>query len=190
MRKASLIFILALVFSIQSQAAQQSSGWKFMPSLMYMYNSTQNGTTTTSTNSLFGDASLGLMFQSSPLYLGATVNYISQTTSGGATNKDVYTSYGPSVGILTENVYMLLTYMAMSQLDNTTTLGMTSYLNGNGFQFALGYMFAIGQSTFLGPRFTYSSLSYNQVRNTAGVTSGTSYTVNALTPYLTLLFSL
>lgn len=188
MRKLVVLFCL-LVANV-AFAGQQSAGWKLMPSLMYTYSNVQNGTSIAAANRILGDAGLGIMFQGSPLFVGGLISYDSTTNSGASTDKDVFTSYGASMGLLTDTIYMIVTYIASSQYDQTASSILTTFTGGSGFQFSVGYLFSISQSMSLGPQFSYKSVNYSQQKGVSGVTTSANYTHNTLLPFLTLIISL
>lgn len=181
--------ILMLLIAASPAKGAMSQGWKFSPSAMFFYGNSQSPTAVSSQTRIVANASLGYVFQSSPLFLGAVYDYDSTSNSGSATSKDLITSYGGSLGILTDNILMIISYLASSQYDSTVGANLTSYSQGSGFQFTLGYMFNFGQSTSVGPHFKYRSISYAQQRSPAGVNSSADLTLNSLLPYLALNYS-
>lgn len=182
-----ILLISILSFAPLANAAGGSrQGWKIDPAVMYLYQSQTNSGSTTTSNRYLADLGLGYVFNS-PLYLGALYSYDNTTTTGaGITSKDVYTSYGPSIGLVTENIYMTFTYFISSQYD-TGSSTTTSYTNGNGYQLSLGYMFSLGSSSYVGPQFSYRSLHYTQRSNPSG---SVDYTYATLLPYVAFSFSL
>ncbi len=179
--------------AMASYSSGGSSGFKIKPDIMYLYDyqGGTNGSGITTTR-LLGNLSLGYVFADSPFYLGGIYSYDSKSSTGNSQQKDTFNSYGLTVGLLTDNVYMLFSYFLSSQYDQIPSTGgsTTSYTSGSGFQVALGYLFTISSGVQIGPELDYRSLSYTQIKNPNGTTGSASLTANTLVPYISLVFSL
>jgi len=186
MRSIKLISVAAFIFSLVSMAAEARGGssggdeWVFNPAFMYLYSNTTDGGSTSTTSRVLADISLGYKF-SSPIYLGGLYSYDStSTTSSSSTTTDTFGSYGPSLGLLTDNVYLIFTYFVAS----TETTSNHSYSSGSGFQVVLGYKFDMGSSWGLGPQVNYRSLAYTKDGN-----STVDHHYTTLLPYVSLWFT-
>lgn len=120
---------------------------------------------------------LGYTF-SSQLIVGMTYNIYNLTTTRAAVNggldglneKTQKSEYGPTIGYLSGNWRMLLTYFlaASRQVDykNTDSSGAitsdTTFKNteGSGFQFAFGYSYSLGAHFEIGPSLVYRTITY------------------------------
>ncbi len=189
MKKLLFVMLMGLSFSQTSMAMSRGgggghSGWQFMPSVMYLYESTKDSGTTTQTSRLLGNLDLGYVFQGSPFYLGVTYDYDSKTNSGSNSDKDTYGSYGGSLGLVTENIFMIFSYYFSSQYDRVRGNTTTSFTGGSGFSVALGYLFEVASSVSIGPELIYREVKYS--KTSTGATADLTY--DTVLPYLAINF--
>jgi hypothetical protein len=178
------IFCSVVIFVAASAAfAEGSAGIHFLPKLMYMINNTNNNGSTSNSSRILADGGLGYKFMS-PLYIGAQYGYDSTSTTSGGTTTATYSGYGPSVGLMTDNVDFIFTYYVSSQFQNTS--GSTTTYTGNGWQLDFAYLFPIGGKATLGPALSYRSLTYTTVQPAVGPSTSTNYTYTTLLPYIAL----
>lgn len=150
---------------------------------------------------LSSETSLGYVFKSW-LYVGGLFNYTvgtDKTTdgTGSATNHQLtYQYYGPSLGFMGSNFFLLGHYFLNAQHKDVVTpdtgVGYTDDRTGSGFGASIGYK--VVQSTLLevAPVLAYKAITYENCRNrVTGATAQCNPKIsqNEFTPYITLLIN-
>src|SRR5471030_3147338 len=148
---SSIMILFIVFFSILSTRAEArgggmgggGEGWMFNPALMYLYNQIGEAGVTTSQSRYLADIGLGYKFSASPFYLGGTYSYDSTSnTQGAVSTSDSYNSYGPTVGLMSDSLYLLLTYFVVITESNPNF----NYSSGSGYQATVGYKFDLGSN--------------------------------------------
>jgi hypothetical protein len=108
------------------------------------------------------------------LYIGGTYFWSQEETqqdSGGSSvdTKDTHTAYGPTIGYLGQNLYVLGTYHLSPVYVTGTDSSKTTYEGGYGYEIDFGYMFWINSSFGLGPQLTYYHADFKKKKDAGGV---------------------
>lgn len=187
------IFAATLAFGFSQNAAEargysggsSGEGWAFNTGLMYLYAQTTEAGSTVSSSQYLADVNLGYHFSGGPFFLGGNYSYDStSTTSNSVSVNDTYSSFGPTVGLISDSVYFLLTYFAVS----SETKPSTTYSPGSGFQATLGYKFDLGSNWGLAPELSYKNLAYTQV-STGGASVTSDRKHSTLLPLVALWYT-
>jgi hypothetical protein len=147
-------------------------------SAMYLSDTLNPGTTTTSTTRMYIDGSIGFMIDKRGQYL-AGWGYSMHSTSNGADNTTTYSStqMGPRFLIYLDRdlTYVLgLAYLLVSSASYSDGAGTDETWKGTVIRADFGYAFAISPTLQLIGRFNYSMASY--VEKLVG---GTTYSTDA-----------
>jgi hypothetical protein len=192
----ALLSLSIIGFSQQSLARSYGGysgggdGWTAFLSGIYYFTSTTTGSpgvTTTQTRTVLTPA-VGYHFNT--FFFGATYDYdtLSTATTNQPTTTNSFRSYGAMAGVMTDNVYLTVTYffstigtLNAGAVPASQTVDVS---NGSGYQAELGYMFNLGGNFYLGPAINYKSLSYSNY----GTLSQT-YTFASFTPRIVLKYN-
>jgi len=156
--------------------AAGGSGIMLRPAGMYWTHQWKNGAATESKTTInHYDLILGLGYRmDSGLYLGGTYTWIQEeqkNETGGSTieTKDTHTGYGPTIGYLGANLYILGTYHLGPEFVTGTDSSKDTYKGGYGYQVDFGYMFWISANVGLGPQLTYYHAEFKKRKSNAGL---------------------
>jgi hypothetical protein len=154
--------MLSYSIKARAQVGGSSEGWKLTPAIMYeIWDDSKSGGSETNTTRLLGDLSLGYQFDSL-LYLGGIYDYDQTQTTGGSTSTATTNSYGPSLGLVSDNLYLIFSYLLGGNRVESNGSSIT-YTGTSGYIVSLGYKFATGGSWGIAPQLSYRSLHYNSV---------------------------
>ncbi len=132
-------------------------------------------------------------------YLGAIFNYtiVNETTDDSiskVSHQNIFQYYGPSLGWMGEDWFLLGHYFAAAeQRDTVTGDGPSTYTNvrtGTGYGGSLGYKFHLNTILDLAPVITYKAVNYTSCRdlNTGSMSACSPViTESDFLPYITLL---
>ncbi len=161
--------------SLSSFAAGSGAGIMIRPAGMYWSQQFKNGfspeANTTVNHSI---ASIGMGYRlDTGIYIGGTYTWMQQDTKteiAGVTTetKSTHTGYGPTLGYVGNNLYLLGTYLISPVHTTGTDAAKSTYSTGTGYQVDLGFMFGITSNFAMGPQFTYYSSEFKKVKNAAG----------------------
>jgi hypothetical protein len=173
--KIIILYLGILLLSLSSFAAGNGSGIMIRPAGMYWSHQFKNGfspeANTTESHSI---ASVGMGYRlDTGIYVGGTYTWMQQDTKyeiAGTTteSKSTHTGYGPTVGWVGSNLYLLGTYLISPVHTTGTDAAKSTYSAGTGYQVDLGFMFGITSNFAMGPQFTYYSAEFKKVKNAAG----------------------
>lgn len=177
----SMFFVLALAFVPVKSFADLA-----LPiSLTYISNSIKSGTTTATSNTLGANIGFGYVLSTAPLYLGGTYDY-EDLSGSNVTGKYTQTAYGLTVGMMTQNLYLLASYLLSGQYDSKDTGSTLVYKKGSGFLVRLGYGFDLGTVT-VGPEIAYRSIKFTE-QTSGSVTTTVDITRDSILPYFNATF--
>ena len=177
----SMFFVLALAFV----PAKSFAGFALPISLTYISDSTKVSSVTATSTRLGANISFGYILPAAPLYLGAMYDY-EDLSGSNITGKYTQTGYGLTVGMMTQNLYLLANYILSAQYDSKDTGSTTVYKKGSGFLVRLGYGFDLGTIT-VGPEIAYRSIKYTE-RTSGSATTTVDITLDSILPYFNATF--
>ncbi len=174
LKKLSLIVLISLLSQISW------AGLVFNPSIAYMEQSIDDGTTSADAKLTMIDLKLGYILDMG-LYFGGL--YALQDHDLLADSSDAF--FGPSVGYYNNGFFILGTYYIFGERDLTDGSG--KFTNVDGLQIDVSYTLPITDTIRLGPQLTYHSYKFKELQAFSGTTE-VDIQVDGLTPYFTLLF--
>ena len=197
----SLLCLVALA-SVSSVGLADDSGGVFLTEGLMGYSlSFSNAALGAPQQRTFGssETSLGYVF-SNWLYFGGVINYtiVNQKNTDGFNNpynhQETYQYYGPALGYIGENWFLIGHYYAAAEKRDTVTgnFPQQNYdYTGTGFGINLGYKFPIWGFE-MAPVLAYKNINYTNCKDpNTGATSTCNPTQNQTetTPYITFLFA-
>lgn len=173
---------LAVLATAVLVPAQSFASFALPLSLGYTSSSVKSGSVTSTTSTMGGTLTFGYLFDTAPLFLGAGYTYFN-TGGNVEAAKGTTTAYGATVGMMTENLHLLFTYIISSQIDYTGTgFSGTGYKKGSGFDLKIAYLMGLGGNFSLGPQIVYSSIKYTETAT--GITAD--YTQEVIQPQIAM----
>ena len=175
--KSLLLFygILFLSLSCLAKGGGNDEGIMIRPAGMYWSTDFKNGFSPTSNTAIReSTVSVGLGYRlDTGIYIGGTYTWMQQenkteTSTSTTETKSSHTGYGPTLGIVGTNIYLLGTYIVSPVYTSGTDSSKTTYSGGTGYQVDLGVMFGLGSGVGIGPQFTYYSVTFKKAKNAAG----------------------
>jgi hypothetical protein len=174
----ALLTVIAL-FTPASQAAILGD-----VNLFYWSHDTVNGSTTTNTTYLNPSITFGWV-SAGGLLLGATYDAWSTSATGSSSTTLSYTNYGPSIGYVAPNWYLIATYLMSATYTDAQSSSTTTY-TGTGTRVEIGYMFTSGE-LFLGPSIVYDARTYTQETSPTSMAI-TNQSITDILPFFTIGF--
>jgi hypothetical protein len=182
--KLGLLLLGFFLAASQANAAREMEGVFFGPSFLYQVDKDQDGNNSSNDSEIVQtniDLKAGYIMMGG-LFLGVT--HSTETVDYGTTEL-ARTSYGPSVGVIYNNLALHLTYyMGLEQ-----ELGSSNKRTGSGMQLDLGYYFHLGSSVVLGPQLSYRQFKYDELESGA-TTTEIDHTHTDIDPMIILAFSI
>ena len=174
--RQSLAVVLLTLFASLAQA-----GFVFTPSITYMTQDVDDGTTPQDVKLTLIDMRLGYIMDFG-LYVGGMYSIQDQDIFSNDSS-DAF--FGPSVGYYNSGFFAVATLFIHGEKDFSQ--GNTKLTNVSGFQVDLSYLTPITDGVFLGPQLTYQSVEFAEAE-VAGVSSSTNFSFTSVSPYFSLLF--
>ncbi|RME17066.1 MAG: hypothetical protein D6797_03250 [Bdellovibrio sp.] len=123
------------------------------------------------------------------LYLGGLLSVTTSDSSAASYSPQV-TSYGLSVGYVASNGFYFLGHYFLSSVYDSPVSSTSSFENGSGFQFDLGFLYYFNSSFALGPQITYRNLSWKKYKSSSTATAvDSSNSVSNIAPQIALAFT-
>ncbi len=176
-RHGSLLALLMVVFVSFEAHAQ----WVFSPAFYYASTTTKpsSGASSTST-ATYIHARVGYRL-TDLIYVGGI--YATEKTNCGGTPCDERTGYGPSIGLMSENLYGILHYYV--NVEDGSPSG-SKRVEGTGPQIDLGYYFKMNDTFGLAPQLTWRSITWKKIKAVGGAETEDKHTESNIFPMIAL----
>lgn len=174
--KIIILYLGILLLSLSSFAAGGGgSGIMIRPAGMYWSHQFKNGQTPESSSTVnHFIASVGMGYRlDTGVYIGGTYTWMQEETktdtSGTVTEtKSTHNGYGPTLGFVSSNLYILGTYLISPVHVTGTDSAKDTYSTGTGYQVDLGYMFGFTSNFAMGPQLTYYHAEFKKKKDSIG----------------------
>jgi hypothetical protein len=159
------VFIASAAIFVGSNAKAQTV--VFSPSFFYKtftedFERENGSTIEVSSTETYYDIKLGVLL-SNNIYVGAVYAQMnSEAEVNGSDGEQIRTSYGASVGYMSQGWFVIGHYFLASEYEYSETF---TFQGGSGFQFDFGYLFDIGSNFSIGPQISYKTFTYTELDN-------------------------
>lgn len=180
--------VLAVV-AIMLFATSSFASILFGPAVRYQTSKTTDQTGfaggTHDTQSLTGDAHLGLLIEGTPLFVGGLYSLENTTTDS---NKMTGSNYGPTVGYFSGAFAVLGTYIMSGERTYTVSNVESKLTNGLGFRVDVSYVAGLFSNIGVGPQITYRSVKYSKSQAGTAAQSDNTFEETSIDPALVFWF--
>lgn len=178
--------LILIIFCFSTQAlAEVGLGFRIAPGFMYIIEDQISSGTEAKRSRLLSDIRVG--YEMAGPYVGAIYSFDETTLITTATTTERVASYGPSVGYMFSDFFLLASYYLSSTADTNSGGNLTTLSTGTGYRAEFGFRFGSGMVGG-SAEMVYSSLNYKK-RSFNGSESSIDETRSTLYPRLSVWFN-